>query len=107
METKTIKTQSGREVVLRTFITARDMRILKALYLAVAKFDVKGGEVFDVDAKKAEEIENKTLELVVVSVDGDKEGIVEKLLEFPSSDYNEVFEAVGEVTGLDKKKENS
>lgn len=106
MENTTIKTQTGHEVIIKSFITARDMRVLKDMYLAVAKFDPKGGEIFDIDAKKAGDIENKTLELVVVAVNGVTEGIVDLLLDFPSSDYNEVFEAVQAITGLDKKKES-
>ena len=106
METKELTTAGGHTVVLKSFVTARDMRVLKDMYLAVAKFDQKGGEIFDIDIEKANEIENKTLELVVVSLDGGTEGILEKLLDLPSRDYNEIFEQVQEVTGFDKKKEN-
>ncbi len=106
MDTTNFETKGGRKVVLKSFVTARDMRVLKDMYLAVAKFDQKGGEIFDVNVEKANEIENKTLELVVVSVDGETEGIIEKLLDLPAHDYNEIFEEVQKVAGFDKKKEN-
>lgn len=99
-------TAGGHKVVLKEFVTARDMRVLKDMYLAVAKFDQKGGEVFDINVEKANEIENKTIELVVVSVDGVAEEVIEKMLDLPVTDYNEIFEAVQEVAGMDKKKES-
>ncbi len=103
---KDFETRGGHKVVLKEFVTARDMRTLKDMYMAVAKFDQKGGEVFDVDVDKANEIENKTLELVVISLDGATEGIMEKLLDLPASDYTEIFDQVQSVAGFDKKKEN-
>jgi len=106
MENRELKTTSGRVVILKEFITARDMRVLKGMYMEMASFDQKGASSFKVDAKKANEIEDKTIELVVISIDGTTEGIVELMMELPAKDYNEIFEAVQEVTGLDKKKEN-
>ncbi|KKM92198.1 hypothetical protein LCGC14_1220860 [marine sediment metagenome] len=106
METKEITTTGGHKAVIKSFITARDMRVLKDMYLAVAKFDGKGGEIFDVDVAKANEIENKTLELIVVSLDEKTEGLIEELLDLPAADYNEIFDAVQGIAGFDKKKEN-
>ncbi len=106
METKEITTTGGHKAVIKSFITARDMRVLKDMYLAVAKFDTKSSEVFDVDIEKASEIEDKTLELVIVSLNGETEGLIEKLLDLPAKDYGEIFEEVQGVAGFDKKKEN-
>ncbi|KKM78980.1 hypothetical protein LCGC14_1354470 [marine sediment metagenome] len=104
MENTTLKTTNGREIVLKAYITARELRELKALYLAVAKFDPKSGEVFDIDPKKAEEIENKTIAMVVVSIDGKEDRILETILDMPIVDYNEIMEKMNDATGLDKKK---
>ena len=106
METREHTTAGGVKVVLKEFVTARDMRALKGMYMEMANFDQKGTPTFKVDPKKVDEIEDKTIELVVISVNGATEGIVEKLMELPATDYNEIYALVQEVTGMDKKKEN-
>ncbi len=106
MENKEYTTTGGQKFVIKAFVTARDMRVLKGMYMEMANFDDKGGQSFNVNAEKANAVEDKTIELVVVSLNGATEGIVELLMELPAKDYDEIFEKVQEVTGLDKKKEN-
>ena len=106
MENKEYTTIGGHKFVIKEFVTARDMRVLKGMYMEMAKFDDKGGQTFNVDAEKANAVEDKTIELVVVSLNGDTEDVVALMMDLPANDYNEIFEKVQEVTGFDKKKEN-
>ncbi len=106
MENKEYTTTGGHKFVLKEFVTAKDMRVLKGMYMEMANFDNKGGQTFNVDADKVNAVEDKTIELVVVSLNGSTEGVIALMMELPASDYNEIFEKVQEVTGLDKKKEN-
>ena len=105
METKEITTPAGKvKVVLKAFITGRDMRALKDIYLKVGKVDATGTTITDIDPEMANQAENKSLELVVQSVNGEAEGVVEKILDMPSEDYTFIMEAVNEVAGFAKKK---
>ena len=60
--------------------------------------------MFDNDPKKDEEIENKTIAMVVISIDSKEEGILDTILDMPVVDYTEIMQKVNDATGLDKKK---
>ena len=96
---------SGRKIVLKEFITGRDMRTLREIYLKVGKIDLAGNNVSDIDPAMVNEAESKALELVVMSVDGKTEGIIDTILDMPSQDYDFLVQAVNDITqGMSKKK---
>lgn len=87
------KTALGTEIVLRPYITGRQAEILT---------EVTG----ETTEKKNIALSHKTIELVVVSVNGKSDKVVEDILDLPFADYIEITEKVQEVaTG--KKKEMS
>lgn len=90
---QTFKTAGGHTVVLRPFITGRDAQAMSQI-------------TADTEANKNILVSNKSMELVVVSLDGITEGVVEKILDLPFADYIEIMEKVLEVT-TGKKKETT
>lgn len=105
-ETKTFTTTGGHVIEHKTYITGREMNEIQKVLLKNVKVDVKGAgqDVTGFEASSITELNNKTLEVVVVSVDGKKENVIDTLLDLPNSEYAEVIAKINEVTG-DKKKE--
>lgn len=93
------------KIELKEYITGRDMRALKDIYLKIGKIDPLGQGVTDINPEVANQAENKSIELVVISIDDNKEGILEKILDMPSEDYTFVMGKINEVAGFSKKNE--
>jgi hypothetical protein len=107
METEIFKTPiGGNKVEIKKWITGKDVREIRSVYLNSTKIGIKGTspDVQGITGELIEKAENKTIEVVVVSIDGEKEGIVEKILALRSDDYNFVMEKIREVTN-EKKSE--
>lgn len=89
----------GTKVVLRTYLTGRESAELKNIMLGSLKMTVS-----DLESKKVDmgglsgsvlaEQERKTLEFLIVSVNGDVESPVEKLLDLPSPEYDAVLKEI-------------
>jgi hypothetical protein len=79
-ETKEFTTPNGRTLVLKTYLTAREM------FTVTDNKDLK-------DSEKTQ----KLAEAGIVSLDGSSENIGERLLDLPLADYTAI---VKELTGL-------
>lgn len=100
-----ITTPRGKhKIELKEYITGRDMRELKDIYLKVGKIDATGQGMTDIKPEILNQAENKSIELAVISIDGATEGILEKILDMPAEDMNFIMDAVQEITGFNKKK---
>jgi len=101
-ETKEIITPNNHKVVLKTYITGREEREIRNVYLE--NIDVTGnGAVKDIKADLVGKAENKAIELIVISVDGNKEKVVDLVLDLRKEDCNFIVEQINEIIG-DKKK---
>jgi|SRR6056297_1723178 len=105
-ETKTIKTPGGFKVELKSYITGREQQeIEKALYRTMK---VKGSNVnkgYEMDTGDLTVQKNIGISNVVVSVDGQKDRLVDRILDLRSSDYNFVLKKVDEVIeGINDEK---
>lgn len=99
MATKTITTKAGHTVQYKDDLTGRDYRDLRAVYLS--GMTVQPGASQPVGALGGDVIqraEDKAIELLVVDVDGSKNDVLNTLLAFPAEDYQQVIEALNEVT---------
>jgi hypothetical protein len=98
-QTKEFTTPSGHAIVLRTYLTGREAAEIKSIMLASLKMTMS-----DLESKKVDmgglsgsvlvEQERKTLDSLIVSVDGSTENPVEKLLDLPSPDYDAVLKEI-------------
>jgi hypothetical protein len=86
-ETKKLETPSGKEVELKTYLTVREQLELRDVFLRHMK--IEGTEVKEVSGIAVADAERKLLELAVVSYDGSKERILERILDSTSKeDYD-------------------
>jgi len=89
-ETKKLTTPSGKEVEIKTYMTARERNGLRAVYLKNAEINVSQGEsaIKGFSASVADEAEKKLLELVVVNFDGKSDEILDRILDGTPEDYD-------------------
>lgn len=103
MENKTIKTKNGHEAIVKADMTAGDFRQLKSEWFKDLQMEATGAKDADVKitgmkGTTIEDVENKAIELMVVSLDGSSENILKRLLDLPVADYSDILEAVREAT---------
>jgi hypothetical protein len=99
-ETKKITTPSGKEVEIKTYLTARERNELRSLYLKNAQVDVSNGEqsVKGFTGAIVEEAEKKLIELMIVNYDGNAENISERLLDGTPEDYDFIVSELDKAT---------
>lgn len=103
MEIKTIKitTSGGHEIVLKEEINAREFIELRDVWLNKAK--ITGSGVDDVGfagitGSMVKDHENKSIEIVVVSVDEKTENIFDEVMKLSATDYQEIVAEVQKIT---------
>jgi hypothetical protein len=112
-ETKEFITPAGRKVVLRTYLTGREANELKSVMFSALKMTMDNAEtgkvnVSDVPGTFLVEQERKALSFLVVSVDGETNAPVDKLLDLPSTEYEAVVTEANKIqnpTSLEKFKQ--
>jgi len=102
-ETKEVTLKSGIKMVYRTWLTGREANELQAVYLKGAKLSVVNGQpqIDDFDPAIEVEAKKKLIELLVVSLDGKTDNLVDTVLDLKSSDYDELVALLDELA---KKK---
>lgn len=101
-ETVQFKTKSGKHTAeLLTYLTRRERRqVTQALFgtkeLAIdGKNDVKAS----INMAATGLAEDKTIELALVELDGSKENILERYLDLPDQEADEIKGKIDELTG--------
>jgi len=104
-----MKTPSGITLVIKEYSTGRESNEMQNIYLSSAKISVVGNtpKIDGFDPKAEEQVIKKMIELLVVSVDGVTENVVDAVLDMRTSDYDAVVEKLNEVTGKKKAKDIS
>lgn len=101
MDTKTIKTPIDKiEVVLKEYITGRDKRAIKGIMLGGMQLQLEnGGTKSNINAGDITvKTENKAIETIVISVGGDTENVLDKILDLKGKDYDYVIDEINKVT---------
>lgn len=100
-ETKTLETPVGKQKVeFKAYLTGKDIRENRRMLVRLAD----EGKAKSVDA--LDESENALISQIVLSVDGNKEGVLDTVLGMHAEDYNFVLENVNDIAqGVSKKKE--
>lgn len=101
-ETKTITTPGGCSILLRTYLTGRESNQLKDVLFSDLKMnmaDVQAGKIAieNIPASFLVKQEEKAIELLVVSVNGVSENVLQTVLDFPTADYDAVVEAINAI----------
>lgn len=106
--TKKFKTESGVEVEMKTYITFGESRKIQSVYLENVEMGVNAEgkpEMSGMKGDVAEKAQNVAIELLIVSVDGEKENIVDKILSLPKLDGEQVIAELDAVqSGMSEEK---
>lgn len=99
--TKTFKTDKGHEIELYTYATGREFQAIQNALIGSMDLGIEGQEpkVESIDFEKQTEANNEAIKTLVVSVDGEEEDVLDKVLDLPSDDYQEVLDKVNDLTG--------
>jgi len=107
METKIIETPVDKhKVEIKTWITGRDRRALRSVYLEASEITMQGEnpEIKGITGKIAELAENKALEIMIISVNGKKENLINTVLDMHENDYEFIVKEINKVTDEKKTK---
>lgn len=103
-ETKKITTPSGKEVELKTYLTARERNMIKDVFSNGMKIDLskidpitKKPVITEVSGNLLVKSTEKLLEIVVVGFDGSNENVMDRILDGSPKDYDYILEKVNEV----------
>lgn len=106
--TTLFKLKSGNhEVELRDWLTGREKRLIKNALWGGKNMTIKDGkgESDPVPMEDMDASTDKTIELMVVSIDGSRENILDTVLDMHSNDYDELMDKIEEITKpVDKSK---
>ena len=96
---QTVITPQGKNLVLKTFLTARERNELRAVYLSGMKLDTGAGapSIKEVDGLLIDKSEKKLIEIAVISYDGIIENIVSLLLDQRPKEYDFVVAEAGKL----------
>lgn len=96
-ETKKITTPKEKELVIKTYLTARERNELRSIYLSTMKIDKSGDVIDGFSGSLMETAEKKLIEIVVISYAGSKENILNNLLDQTPDEYDFVVAEAGKV----------
>lgn len=103
------KTKRGTEFELKEYLTGREKRQVKNALWTGKSMQIRDGkgESDPVEMDKMDASTDKTIELMVLSVNGDSKNVLDVVLDLPSNDYDELLEKIEEITGAitEEKKE--
>ncbi len=110
-ETTTILTPVSKIAVeIKTYITGREKRALAEAYFSKdIQVNAETKQVTGIDLSQVNRAEEKAWEIVIVSVDGSKEGVANAILDMRAEDYSFVVAKVNEITSdasFEKKTKN-
>lgn len=102
-ETTTLTTTNKHVVTYYTYATGREARQIEQRFLQAVEVNISGDKpAFNkLDTTAPFEAEKIAIGLLVKSIDGVTEKVVEVALDLPQVDYEEIVTAINEVT---KKK---
>jgi len=112
-ETKIVTSPSGHKVELKTYITGRELEAIEnVLYNGIKTSAIIDNELNKKASVKLDtenfliEQTHKTIEMVIVSIDEQKENIVERTLDLKKDDYIFIIAEIEKVTNdkVEKKK---
>lgn len=86
---------TGKKVVIRGYITGRIKQEIQNVYLSTATFDDKGKA--QLNGSTVNTATNKALELIVLSVDGKTDGVLDAVLDLPEQDFDYVKGEVDKI----------
>lgn len=105
---KTFKTKGGVSVEMYEYITGGESRAISAVFLdgVNIEMDETGKPKMNtINASLAGKAQDKAIELLIVSVNGQRENVLTNTLELPKDDFDEIVAELDKIqAGLGEKK---
>lgn len=111
-ETKVIETPKEKhKVELKTYITGREIRQVEQVFYEDIDVSLVGktADIKSVNPNLMLKSQDKMIEMLVVSVDGEKDNLLQRVLDMHSNDYHFLLNEINKVSegsGIDKKKDS-
>lgn len=110
-ETREFKTSGGNVVELKSFITGGEARQLQTTVMETLKMKVDDGGkpvVDGFDPLITGKIQDQSIKLIVVSLNGKTEKVLENILDLPNAEFNEIVAEVDKIAqGLSEEKKTA
>lgn len=107
-EVKEIVTSGGTKVEIYTFITGREAREITNVYLEGMKIQIDASgqtKSNEMNASLSAQAQDKAIELLVRSVNGDTTKCLANVLDLPKTDFDEVIAEIDKIqSGLPAEK---
>lgn len=97
--TKIITTPSGKEAVIKTYLTARERNEIRAVFLCKMKLNAASQRVEEVGGEALSDAEYTLIRLAVVSYDGSAENVLDRLLDGTPVDYDFIVKETNSIGG--------
>ena len=95
-ETKIIHTPlDNHEVVLKSWLTAREKRSISTIYLDNTHIRDEGK--VEVSGKLLSSLQDEQVNVVVISINSSNENILDTCLEMKSKDYEYIMNEIGQI----------
>ena len=95
-ETKNIETPIDKhKIVLKSWISGREKRELRDILLTGMKMGKDGNVI--TDPQTTSKTEDKAIELLIVSIDGDDKDILNKVLDMKSADFDFLMKEIDNI----------
>jgi hypothetical protein len=95
-ESISITTPVGKKkIVIKSWLTGREKRLIQSVFIDDTEF--QGGE-YKISGKKLTEAQDKTIETMVISVDGDSNKVLEKILDMNSEDFDFILVEINKIS---------
>lgn len=101
METTTIETPLEKhKVELKKSLTGRDRRAIQSVYYEDLDIEVnqQAPEMKGIKGTVVNKAQDRTFETVVISIDGSKENIVDKILDMRDDDFDFIVKEINKIT---------
>ena len=101
MENKIIETPIGKhKVELKCWLTGRDRRAIQSVYYEGFDISVnkENPEIKGIKGSLINKAQDKTFEIIVLSIDGKKENIVDRILDMNDKDFDFVVDEINKIT---------
>jgi len=98
-DTKTITTPIGKNaVVIKTWLTGREKRGLTNVFIDTLTSVEKGTEGLKLNSDIVNKAQDLAFEIVIENIDGNKENIVDKILDMRTEDFDFIVAEINKIT---------
>jgi len=95
------------KVEIKTYVSGGEMEQIQGVWLGSMEMEIKPGEqtpkMPKIKGSLISQANHKTIEVLVVSIDGKKEDILQGILDMQHKDYQFVIDELNKMTATEKK----